>query len=375
MATKKSTAPVLTRRALNRTLLGRQFLLERVERPAEDVIEHLVGMQAQEPPDPYLALWSRIKDFDPQELSSLIEERRAVRGSTLRTTLHLMTARDFLALRPVLQDVLERAWRSSPFAKDLVDVDLEDLVAAGRELVEAEPRTTAQLATALASRWPDRKPNSLAYASQFLLPIVQVPPRGLWGKKAAPKATTAQVWLGEPLGTNTEPDDAILRYLAAFGPATVSDMRIWSWLTGLRAVVDRLRPRLRTYQDEAGRELFDVEDGLFVDPDVPAPIRFLPTYDNIFLSHDDRSRILIERMTVPDLIWRGGVLIDGFISGAWRIQQEKRQATMTIELVTTVKGPQRVELEEEAGRAFAFVAPDVETRDVEIVPATWLAGT
>ena len=286
-----------------------------------------------------------------------------------------MTARDFLALRPVLQDVLERAWKSSPFAKDLVGVDLDELVAAGRSLVEEQPLTTAQLAQALAPRWPERKPNSLAYASRFLLPIVQVPPRGLWGKKAAPKATTAQAWLGEPLGTATEPDDAILRYLAAFGPATVSDMRIWSWLTGLRAVVDRLRPRLRTFRDEAGRELFDVEDGLFVDPDVPAPIRFLPTYDNIFLSHDDRSRILIERMTVPDLIWRGGVLIDGFVSGAWRIQREKRQATMTIELVTTVKGAERVELEGEAARAFAFVAPDVETRDVKIVPAGWLAAS
>jgi len=371
----KSTAPVLDRRTLNRTLLGRQLLLERVERPAESVIEHLVGMQAQEPPDPYLALWSRIKDFDPQELSSLIEERRAVRGSTLRTTLHLMTARDFLALRPVLQDVLERAWKSGPFAKDLVGVDLDELVAAGRSLLEEQPLTTAQLAQALAPRWPDRKPNSLAYASRFLFPIVQVPPRGLWGKKAAPKATTAQVWLGKPLGKNTKPDEVILRYLAAFGPATVSDMRIWSWLTGLREVVERLRPRLRVFRDEAGRELFDVEDGLFVDPDVPAPIRFLPTYDNIFLSHDDRSRILIERIAVPDLIWRGGILIDGFISGAWRIRREKRQATMTIELVTDVKGPQRVELEDEAGRAFAFVAQDVEQRDVEIIPASWLAGS
>ena len=369
------SAPVLSRRTLNRALLGRQFLLERVDRPAEDVIEHLVGMQAQEPPDPYLALWSRIKEFDPQELSSLIEGRRAVRGSTMRTTLHLMTARDFLALRPVMQGVLERAWRSSPFAKDLVGVDLDELVAAGRALLEAEPLTTAQLAEALAPRWPDRKPNSLAYASRFLLPIVQVPPRGLWGKKARPRATTAQVWLGEPLGTSTEPDNAILRYLTAFGPATVSDMRIWSWLTGLREVVERLRPRLRTFRDEAGRELFDVEDGLFVDPDVPAPIRFLPQYDNIFLSHDDRSRILIERMTVPDLVWRGGVLIDGFVSGAWRIRREKREATMTIELVTEVSGDQRIELEEEAARAFAFVAPEVETRDVEFVPASWLAGT
>lgn len=370
-----SSAPLLTRRALNRTLLGRQLLLERVDLPAEEVIEHLVGMQAQEPIDPYVALWTRLTDFDPQELSRLIEERRAVRGSTLRTTLHLMTARDFLTLRPVLHDVLERAWRSSPFAKDLVGVDLAELVAAGRTLVEREPMTTAQLAKLLAERWPDRVPNSLAYASRFLLPLVQVPPRGLWGKKAGPRATTAEVWLERPLDTNTTPDEAVLRYLAAFGPATVSDIRIWSWLTGLRAVVERLRPRLRTFRDEAGRELLDVEDGLLVDPEVPAPIRFLPQYDNIFLSHDDRSRIFVEKMTVRDLIWKGGVLIDGFVAGAWRIRREKRNATMTIELITPVTGPRRFELEEEGTRLFAFLAPDAEERDLRVVAADSASAT
>jgi len=339
--------------------------------PAEAVIEHLVGMQAQEPIDPYVGLWTRVADFDPMELSGLIEGRRAVRGSTLRTTLHLMTARDFLTLRPILQDVLERAWRSSPFAKDLVGLDLDEVVAAGRAWLDKEPLTTAQLATLLAERWPDRTPNSLAYASRFLLPIVQVPPRGLWGKKAGPKALTVQTWLGRPLETATAADDAVLRYLAAFGPATVSDIRIWSWLTGLRAVVERLRPQLRTYRDEAGRELFDVADGVFVDPDVPAPIRFLPQYDNIFLSHDDRSRILVEKMTVPDLVWKGGVLIDGFVAAAWRIRRDKLRATMRIEHVHPITAEQHLEIEEEATRLFAFLAADAETRDVQIVAASW----
>ena len=368
----KATAPVLTRRILNRTLLGRQLLLERVERPAEDVIEHLVGMQAQEPPDPYLALWSRIEGFDPQELSTLIEERRAVRMGLMRTTLHLVTARDARALYPVMADVLRRAFRSSPFAKQLVDVDLDAVLALARAALEEQPRSPTELGKVLARSWPDRDAPSLAYAARFLLPLVQVPPRGMWGKTSRATNTTAEAWLDGPLDPSTAADDAVLRYLAAFGPATVSDMRIWSWLTGLREVVERLRPRLRTFRDEAGRELFDVEDGLFVDADMPAPVRFLPTYDNIFLSHDDRSRILIERMTVPDLIWRGGVLIDGFISGAWRIRRDKRQATMTIELVTPVAGAQRAELEEEAARAFAFVTADAETRDIEIVNATWL---
>lgn len=368
----RSTAPVLSRRVLNRTLLGRQLLLERVDRRTEAVIEHLVGMQAQEPPDPYLALWSRLVDFDPRELSTLIEERRAVRMGLMRTTLHLVTARDAKALYPVMADVLRRAFRSSPFAKQLVGVDIDTVLGAARQVLEEQPRTPAELGKLLAPTWPDRDAPSLAYAARFLLPLVQVPPRGLWGKTSRATNTTAEAWLGSPLDPSTAADHAVLRYLAAFGPATVSDMRIWSWLTGLREVIERLRPRLRVFRDEAGRELFDIEDGLLVDPDVPAPIRFLPTYDNIFLSHDDRSRILIDRMTVPDLIWRGGVLIDGFVSGAWRIRREKRRATMTIELVVPVTGAPRAELEEEAARAFAFVAPDVEVRDIEIVRATWL---
>ena len=366
-------APVLSRRALNRTLLGRQLLLERVDRPVEAVIEHLVGMQAQEPIDPYVALWTRIAGFDPQELSTLIEERRAVRMGVMRTTLHLLSARDAKRLYPVMADVLRRAFRSSPFVKQLVGVDIDALLVAARAALEERPRTPTELGKLLAPSWPDRDKPSLAYAARFLLPLVQVPPRGLWKQTGRATNTTAEAWLGGPLDPSTAADDAILRYLAAFGPATVSDMRIWSWLTGLREVVERLRPRLRTFRDEAGRELFDVEDGLFVDPDVPAPIRFLPQYDNIFLSHDDRSRILVERMTVPDLIWRGGVLVDGFVSGAWRIRREKRQATMTIELVTKVTPAQHVEIEEEATRLFAFLHADAETRDVQVVDATWLA--
>jgi hypothetical protein len=361
---------VLSRRALNRTLLGRQLLLERVERPVPDVIEHLVGMQAQEPLDPYVGLWTRIVGFDPDELSALIAERGAVRMGLQRTTLHLATARDARALYPVMEDVLRRAFRSSPFARQLVDVDMAALLDAARAALEERPRTPTELGQALAPLWPGRDPTSLAYAARFLLPLVQVPPRGLWKQTSRPMNTTAEAWLGGPLEASTAPDEAVLRYLAAFGPATVSDIRIWSWLTGLREVVDRLRPRLRTFRDQAGRELFDVEQGVLVDPDVPAPIRFLPQYDNIFLSHDDRSRILVERMTIPDLIWRGGVLVDGFVAGAWRIRRERQQATMTIELMTAVTAAQRLEIEEEAARLFAFVAPDMETRAVQIVDAT-----
>ena len=363
------TDTVLSRRALNRTLLTRQLLLERVRRPALDVVELLVGMQAQEPIDPYVGLWTRIDGFDPSELSDAIEERKAVRMGLLRGTLHLVTARDALAQYPILADVMTRSWRSSPFAKQLVGVDLDAVLVRARALLEQRPMTPSELGAEMAPGWPDRDSPSLAYAARFLLPLVQVPPRGLWGRTSRPTNTTAEAWLGASMAPDPSIDDLLLRYLAAFGPASVADMRVWSWLTGLREVVERLRPRLRTFRDEGGRELFDVDDGVIADPDLAAPIRFLPQYDNVFLSHDDRSRILVGGVKVEDLVWRGGVLIDGYVGAAWRIRREKKAATMTVTLYVPVTGVQRGEIEAEGERLFSFLAADADPREIQLVDA------
>jgi hypothetical protein len=360
---------VLSRRTLNRTLLARQLLLERVRRPALDVVELLVGMQAQEPIDPYVGLWTRIDGFDPTELSRAIEERHVVRMGLLRGTLHLVTARDALAQYPILADVMTRSWRSSPFAKRLVDVDLGAVVARARALLEERPITPSELGAAMAPGWPDRDATSLAYAARFLLPLVQVPPRGLWGRTSRPTNTTAEAWLGASMEAAPSVEDLVLRYLAVFGPASVADMRVWSWLTGLREVVDGLRPRLRTFRDEAGRELFDVEAAPIGDPDLPAPIRFLPQYDNVFLSHDDRSRILVDGVKIEDLVWKGGVLVDGYVGAAWRIRRDKKAATMTVTLYVPVTGEQRAEIEAEGERLFTFLAADAADRGIKLVDA------
>jgi Winged helix DNA-binding domain len=138
-------------------------------------------------------------------------------------------------------------------------------------------------------------------------------------------------------------------------------------LTGLREVVDRLRPRLRTYRDGAGRELFDIADGPIADEDVPAPIRFLPQYDNVFLSHEDRSRILVDDVTIDELAWKGGVLIDGYLSAAWRIRRDKKASTMTVTLYVPVTGEQRVGIEAEGERLLAFMSPDADSRAIQLV--------
>jgi hypothetical protein len=304
--------------------LERQLLLRRVERPAAEVIEHLVGMQAQEPKDPYLALWSRIDGFRPEELEALIEERQAVRMTLMRGTIHLVTDRDCLALRPAMQSVCERLfWSGSPFGKRLGSVDVDEVLAAGRALLEEEPRTSAQLRTHLAERWPYRDAESLAAAVGYLLPVVQVPPRGLWTRSRRATRTTAEGWLGRRLRATAKPDVAVRRYLAAFGPASVKDIATWSGLEGVRAIVDRLRG-LRTFRDEKGVELFDVEDAPLADPDARAPVRFLPIYDNLFLSHADRARIVAPedrpRLGFGDGRFFSMLLVGGFLRAAWRVE-------------------------------------------------------
>jgi hypothetical protein len=368
------SAETLGRGALNRALLGRQLLLRRHQMPVPGAVERLVGLQAQEPPDPYVALWSRLEGFGPETLAKLIATRRAVRTTLMRGTIHLVTARDCLAMWPVMRPFLERTFRGHPWGRNLADVDIDKVLDAGRGLVETKPMTNTELRSLLLERWPDRDPASLAAAVRYLLPMVQVPPRGIWGASGQPSVTTAEHWLGRPLGTDTTPDKMILRYLAAFGPATVADMRTWSGLAGLREVADRLRPRLRTFRDENGRELFDVPDAPLPDPDTPAPPRFLPTYDNLLLSHHDRSRIISEddrrRLTAGSYEGNfGTVLIDGFVRGRWKVVRQRPAATLLIMPLKRLAKRESAAVTDEGLRLLAFAAAEAEKHDIRFAPA------
>ena len=248
-------------RALNRALLARQLLLERRPDTALATIEHLVGLQAQAPLAPYVGLWSRLEGFRAAELATALTDRRAVRASLMRATVHLVSADDALMLRPLIQPVLERGFEGSPFARGVAGVDRTELLAAGRMLLEQRPRTSPELGRLLAERWPESDPVALSSALGYLSPLVQVTPRGVWGRTAAPARTTMEAWLGRPLEANPSLESLVLRYLAAFGPATVMDARTWSGLTRLGVVFDGLRPGLRTFRDEAGRELLTCPTG------------------------------------------------------------------------------------------------------------------
>jgi hypothetical protein len=366
------TGDVLSRRELNRALLGRQLLLERERRGVAETVEQLVATQAQNPRDPYVALWTRLQDFDPHALGRMVAEREAVRVPLLRTTLHLVTAQDCLAMAPLLRSVLERGfWTGSPFGRQVKGIDIDAVLAAGRDLLDERPRTTAQLRTLLGERWPGYDASSLAYAVRHLVPVVQVPPRGVWGGKGLPTWATAERWLGRPLDPAPSIDRLVLRYLAAFGPATVMDVQAWSGLTRLQEVAERLRPRLRTFRDPDGRELLDLPDAPLPDPDTPAPPRFLPEYDNVVLGHADRTRIVpgdaIWKWEFPDTAFRSPLLIDGFVQAAWHLKQDREAATLIVEPLVPL--PDLAAVEEEATRLLEFLAPEAGRRLIEVARA------
>ncbi|MFL5802566.1 MAG: winged helix DNA-binding domain-containing protein [Roseiflexaceae bacterium] len=358
---------LLSQRALNRALLARQHLLRRVEMPAADMIAHLVGIQAQAPYAPYIGLWTRLEGFQHAELAQLLTDRLAVRIALMRSTIHLVTARDCLALRPLIQPVLERGLNGT-FGKRLAGLDIQALAAAGRALVEQQPRTFADLGALLLERWPGRDPLALANAVRALVPLVQIPPRGIWGAGGLATHTSAEAWLGRPLDPAPTPDEMILRYLAAFGPASVRDIQLWSGLTRLREATERLRPRLRSFRDEHGHELFDLPDAPRPDPETPAPPRFLPEFDNLLLSHADRTRVVSDEhrkrtMTINGVI-PGSVLLDGLFYGQWTIKRQRGAATLIIDLFEPLPQQGRNALAEEGARLLAFAA-DAESHDIQ----------
>jgi hypothetical protein len=366
---------VLSGRALNRATLERQLLLRRAKMPVLDAIEHLAGLQAQAPFPPYFGLWARLHGFRPEHLSQLILDREVVRLALMRGTVHLVTAADALAWRPLVQVLFDRDLATNTqFASGLIGLDLDELTATTRKLLAERPHTSKELGVALGKRWPERDAAALVHAARGRLPLVQVPPRGIWGKAGQPTFSTAEDWLGGPLEAGPSPEKLVLRYLRAFGPATVMDAQTWAGITRLSEVFDRLRPRLRKFRDEDGRDLFDLPDAPRPDPATPAPPRFLGPFDQMILSYADRSRVLSEDhrklvITHNGLV-KGTLLVDGSVGGLWEITRRQGAATLLVSQFTgaskrgTLSKRDTDSLASAGARLLKFAEPGADTHDV-----------
>ncbi|HEX5331011.1 MAG TPA: winged helix DNA-binding domain-containing protein [Cellulomonas sp.] len=393
-------APLLTRAALNRALLARQHLLARATGPALDLVEHLVGLQAQNPPSPYTALWSRVEGFGHDEVGAALMSRRAARIAVMRGTIHLVTAADALVLPSLTAALYARDLRTNTqHGAGLRQLDLDELTSAARALVEQSPRATTELGRLLAERWPDVAPATLAYGARGTLPLVQVPPRGVWRRSGATTWTTADAWFGpdavgrapdltDPDVRSAELERLVLRFLAAFGPASVADVQQWSGIAGLRPVVERLRDRLATFRAEpapgsaTGRELFDLPDAPRPDPAVDAPVRFLPDLDNLLIAHADRTRVISEehrrRLVSLNGVLPGTFLVDGRVAGTWtvtrvrvpsgQVRPRRELATLELRPFDALEPSTSAAVAAEAERLVRFVADDAADHRVLVAP-------
>jgi winged helix DNA-binding protein len=376
----------LSLRALNRAALHRQLLLDRAPMAAGDAVRHLAGLQAQAPLAPYVGLWTRLAGFRPQELKDLFTERAVLRAHLMRNTVHLVDAADYLCFRPLYQPLLARHLAGN-FGKNLVGVDLTELAAAAADLLGQTALTRVELGARLAPRWPDHDPASLAYAASHLLPLVQVPPRGLWGEPNSRAAfMLVDAWLNPPapapasalasapapapapVSRSTILEQLVLRYLAAYGPASVADVQAWSGLTRLREVTDRLGSRLRAFAGPDGAGLLDLPDAPRPDPDVPAPPRFLPEYDNLLLSYAERTRVIPHRRPVPLPPGHGATGGTLLVDGSWQADWKISQNVMEIRPFIRLNPADRDAIAAEGERLLGFADPAIAVRDVRFVP-------
>jgi hypothetical protein len=353
-------ARILSRRALGRATLARQLLLERVRRPVHDTLEHLVGLQGQVPKVPHLALWDRLADYAPGELDELMTTRAVVRTQLMRTTIHTVTTVDALALRPVLQPVLDRVFSGTAWGQRLRGTDVGPAVATARQLLAARPLTRAALTRELATRHPTVDAEAVTYGVSYWVPWVQIPPRGLWGASGPPVMTPLDTWTGVDDGPGPMPlDRLVVRYLGAFGPASVRDVQAWCGLTRLREVTDRMD--LRRFRSVDGVELLDVPDAPLPEPDVPAPVRFLAEYDNVTLSHADRSRVVGDEPLQPLHGglggWVGAVMVDGLVRATWAARVAGDATELEVRVAGGLSSAERADVEDEGRAVLGFLAP------------------
>lgn len=339
----------LSLRGRNRTLLARQRLLAREPGTTAGLVHHLVGLQAQETWSPYFAASARLDAFDPQELSQALHSATLVRLSTMRSTIHLLSAEDGLSLRFWTQPVQDRERKASSTIRPAFDVD----PCAFREVLSSVlahgPLRHQDLGAALSLHYPSVPATALVHLARVLAPLAQLPPRGCWREGGGVIYQYVDRWVGRPL-LAPDPPSLVRRYLRAFGPASVADLSQWSGMTRLGELVKSM-PDLVQHSSDSGKVLFDVADGVLIDPDVPAPVRLLGQYDNVWLSHADRDHIAPDELRRRWMGVNGGVacaiFADGCLAGLWRVRNFRPEV---VELFRPFTRGEQTELESELDR-------------------------
>jgi hypothetical protein len=341
------------------------LLLERERVSVGKAVERLAGMQAQEPKPPFVGLWSRIEGFEEEELRKALAGGKLVRAMAMRATLHLMSAKDYRALRPALDPVMDGAMKGALKSRS-EGLDLDRVLPAARKLLEKQPRGFKELRSLLSAQFPKANDRALGYAVRTQLPLAMVPSDDRWG---FPRV--ADFALVDGVSARPAPEKLALRYLAAFGPASAADFGAWSGLRGSKEVLERLRSKLRAFKDERGRELFDLPDAPRPDAGVPAPPRFLPEFDSLVLAYEDRSRVLSDehraKLTTKNLRVRATFLYDGLVRGSWSVEAKKAKATLILEPWERLTKQAMKELTAEGEALLRFVEPDAAELEVRFV--------
>ena len=355
---------VLSAKAVNRATLARQVLLEREQTSAVDVIGRLAGMQGQEPKHPYVGLWSRITGFEEAELDRAVQDRTVVRATMFRGTLHLVTAADYLRFRTTVSPVLEAGLKV--LGDRGAGLEPDKVVAAAEKLLAKEPLTFTEVRDALQEQFPEVNERALGFCTRMLVPLVMYPADVRWSWTANSRFTPAEEWIGKKLHKRAEPLELVTRYLQAFGPATPADFQTWSGLQKAKPLFDELD--LATFTDEAGKTLYDVPDGPRPDEDTPAPVRFLPEFDNVLLSHAKRERIIADEhkphVFTKNLRVKATYLVDGLVAGLWTAEKKRGVATLTVTPFGKLLKKTQAELEREGAALIRFLEPDAKTHEV-----------
>ena len=362
---------VLTRRRLNRATLARQMLLRRERGSVVEVVERLCGMQAQEPRPPFPGLWTRLDGFRREDLHRALHDRTVVRGTLMRGTLHLLSASDYIAHRMTLQPMLSKNLALlGTRAEGLAE---EEVLRVAQALLAERPRTFGELRAALVEAFPGVNDRALGFTVRMRLPLVMIPTEDRWGFPADSRFGLAERWLGTAVSDEGNTEALVLRYLAAFGPAAAGDVQQWSGLQGIKPVLESLRPRLALFQDERGRTLFDLPDAPRPVAEIPAPPRFLPEFDNLVLSHADRTRVLADEHRHFILGAKNGripatFLVDGWVAGTWRVERKKQAATLAITPFAALPKSTAAALGEEGDALVRFLEDDADSFEVRQNP-------